>query len=259
MHFLTSLIFGAIGGALCLMAYNNGWKGHRTDGVLRVGNQDLVIDIDIGTFGSAIDRDADRLVTFDPFDVLEINEKLERYPYVVSDFNGTGKFFINTLRRSCSTMNMINTFYSERLRDERMLQNCGNISLPLPGAKECAHPGADAIETKVVQVRRLCDLLKQRGFTKVNKMKIDAQGTDFVILKDVLENCPHVSFNEIKLECQVYEKTIPLYMTDNDCPRIEAYVRDKFPNVSVKWELNVCWSGEYNLIFKNLTLHSTDV
>lgn len=125
----------------------------------------------------------------------------------------------------------------------RIIHNCGNISLPLPGEKECAHPGAESVEEKVVEVRRLCDLMKDCGFTKVNKMKISAQGTDFVILKDVLENCPHVSFNEIKLECQVYEKTIPLYMTDNYCPRIEAYVRDKFPNVNIKWDLNVCWSG----------------
>lgn len=218
----------------------------------QLANGDLTIDIDIGTFGSVIDRNADRLVTFDPFDEPQMRVDQERYPYVIADYNGTGTFYVNQLSRSCSTVNVVNTFYSTALRDERMGKNCGNVTIPIPGAVECAHPRVENVEEKEVQVRRLCDILKMRGFTKVNMLKIDAQGSDFGILKDVVENCPHVSLNQIKLECQVYDKTIPLYMTDNDCKRVERYVREKFPLVKIQWQLNVCWSGEYNLILTNL-------
>lgn len=42
-------------------------------------NSAMVIDIDIGTLGTAMASSAHKLLTFDPFDKLLMTDKLERY------------------------------------------------------------------------------------------------------------------------------------------------------------------------------------
>lgn len=225
-------------------------------GMKYVPQSDKVIDIDIGTLGTYETRKADLILTFDPFDDLLISEKVERYPYVIADYNGTGIFYENMSSRDCSTMNVVTTDANETSRAAFQTKNC-NSDRYLPGARSCAQPLKEHVNEIQVQVRRLCDILKMRGFTKINSFKVDAQGSDFVIVKDLVENCPHVEIGSMKIECQFYERTIPLYVTDNDCTRIERYLKDKFPTVETRFELNVCWSAEYNLVATNLVRPSS--
>lgn len=220
-------------------------------GIKQPAQSDKVVDIDIGTLGTYEDRKADLILTFDPFDELMISDTVERYPYVISDYNGTGIFYENTGSRDCSTMQYVTQFANETTREDLMADNC-NERRELPGAKSCAQPERERVNEIEVQVRRLCDILKMRGFTKINAFKVDAQGADFVIVKDLVENCPHVEIKSMKIECQFYDRTIPLYVSDNDCTRIEKYLRYKFPKVKINFQLNVCWSAEYNLLATNL-------
>lgn len=212
---------------------------------------DTVVDIDIGTLGTFVSSQADLLLTFDPFDEPLITDTMERYPYVIADYNGTGLFYENMGSRDCSTMNSIVEYANQTLREQLMDENCHD-SRPRPGAQRCAQPLPERINTIEVEVRRLCDILKMRHFSKINQLKVDAQGSDFAIIKDVVENCAHVSIETMKIECQVYGRTIPLYVADNDCTRIERYLKMKFPGVVIQWEMNVCWSAEYNLIVSNI-------
>eukprot|EP00177_Eucheuma_denticulatum_P004791 GFKZ01008702.1.p1 GENE.GFKZ01008702.1~~GFKZ01008702.1.p1 ORF type:complete len:327 (-),score=31.40 GFKZ01008702.1:915-1808(-) len=216
-------------------------------------NRNVVIDVDIGTWGSAMASAADKILTFDPFDEEFHNDTLDRFPFLVSDFTGVSTFYYNKLGSDCSTMNLITTFYNETLRDQRIAENCPGQDIPLDGILRCSHPPPEHVEERQVPVRRLSDILKQNGYTKIDTLKIDAQGTDFAILKDLLENAPHVSIRQAKVECQDYFKTIPLYITDNDCPRIESYVRAKFPGAKVERQMNVCWSAEFNLVITNMS------
>lgn len=226
--------------------------------ISKMPQSDKVIDIDIGTFNSVLSREADLLLTFDPFDLTKITDTMEQYPYVIADYNGTGYFLQNSASKDCSSFNHFVNFADDKLRTLLMHENC-NSTEALPGAMRCATPDSHELLKIPVQVRRLCDILKLRGFTKVNHLKIDAQGSDFTIVKDLFENCPHVQVDSMKVECQLYSHTIPLYLTDNDCSRIEQYLKMKFPNVVIAREMNVCWSAEYNLLVSNLTRSETTV
>lgn len=224
---------------------------NKTNELEEFRRSNLVIDIDIGTLGKAMDSNVDRIITFDPFDELLLNASLERYPFAVGDFTGMTNFYYNQGASSCSTINDITTFYDDKMRRERIEANCPGQVLNHDRVLACSHPKPELVKVQQVKVKRLSQVLKEKGYWKINRLKIDAQGSDFSIIKDVLENAGHVEIKEIRAECQEYKRTIPLYMTDNDCDRMEAYIQQKLPQARFRRAMNVCWSAEYNLIVEN--------
>lgn len=219
-------------------------------GLEEINENRRVYDIDIGTHGAPMKSDAQTLITFDPGDRLLITENVERYPYGVADFDGNATFHINRDFTQCSSLNMRNEFYDKRVRDERIVMNCGKNQYVGSLSEKCMHP--QKTEEIVVPVRRLSSLLNEKGVRRVNSLKIDAQGSDFAILKDTLENSPQVEFKHIVVECQDYNKTIPLYMTSNDCHDIINYVEQKFPQTVFKKATNQCMSCEFNVHMTNM-------
>ena len=77
-----------------------------------------------------------------------------------------------------------------------------------------------------IPVRRLCNFLRERCATQINVFLIDSPGSDFTILKDVMENYgTQLSVQAIILECQYYTATSPLYLAGNDCEQIKNYLQ----------------------------------
>lgn len=228
-------------------------------------HQSAFVDIDIGTLGTPIDSKASRLITFDPFDELLVSEKYERYPYIVADFSGPTDFYINDFLEGCSTLNKRNERYDPFYREQSMKRNCvTNESKLLRKAalddfnsswlKECMHAPLRKVQVEAIT---LSSFLPKINVSHINFLKIDAQGSDFAILKDLFEHAAHIIVNTILVECQLYDQGVPLYFTSNDCNEIASYVSRKFPSARFKWTDNNCLLKEFNLEISNLNQNDT--
>ena len=115
--------------------------------------------------------------------------------------------------------------------------------------QSCIQPQETVLEPPAT---RLSSFFHNYSIRKVGVLKIDAQGSDFKIVRDVMERSPEVKIDRIIAECQKYEKAGPsrqIYASDNDCLAMERFVKGKYPNVSVFEQVNNCAIAEYNFIF----------
>lgn len=210
-----------------------------------------IVDIDIGTLGSPISSNADKLITFDPFDKLLRQDKYERYPFVISDVDGKLPFFANDKVGGCSTLNFRNEHYDIEYQS-KIHQRCGTSRKKFLSSflVHCMHFPQRRM---VVHSLRLSRFVRERNIRHIRNLKIDAQGSDFAILKDVIENAEQgLRIENITIECQWLNDSIPLYFTSNDCGHIEEYMKDKFEGFQLVKQLNNCNVNEYNFIYRGL-------
>lgn len=210
------------------------------------------VDIDIGTNGKTITSTASKLITFDPTDTRYISDSLLRYPYVISDFDGFATFYVNDEEPGCSSINVRNEAYDRVLQSDRIRSRCGDVVFQRSRLFKCMH--SKKLRATRVTVRRLSSVLREMNVDSINVLKIDAQGSDFAIVKDVFENLPGVAVRRLQVECQEYNVSTPLYFSANDCGAILSYVRQKFPAMSYRRVLNNCMAAEYNLVM-NISDH----
>lgn len=206
---------------------------------------DEVIDIDIGTNGRVMKSNASKLITFDPTDSYDSKKNIQRYPFGIADYNGNATFYVNDEEPGCSSLNVRNEIYNATLRDVSIERRCPTFNFQESRLHKCMHSKLHQLS---IQVRTLSSFLANHSISKVGILKIDAQGSDFNIVKDVFENAPTVQIDTIQVECQDYQRGIPLYFTWNDCEDIKKYVTSRYPNVKVKSIVNNCMAAEYNLI-----------
>lgn len=107
---------------------------------------------------------------------------------------------------------------------------------------------------------RLSRVIAERNISHVSVIKVDAQGYDFAILKELLENTPlkHVYISKIKLECQYYMLGTPLYLSSNDCTDIINYMNSRHPYYDLIEITPVPYAKvtrEVNLIFTHRKVH----
>ena len=219
------------------------------------------IDVDIGTLGSWIDVSRNALLTFDPFDAgnrtIQFRGRLvHQLPFAVSGSkDGPGAFFINRNVPGCSSANTVNPRFAQNATLRRHRANCtgymrhGRNDYKWRQASECRHPPR-GFSVRTVDFVRLGTLLQQRGVRRVEWLKIDAQGDDFAILRDVLEH--GIEVVTFQLECQKYAKTPQLYNgTDNDCDAVRGYLerhRGTTHPYRVAEFMNNCWISEWDLV-----------
>ena len=117
----------------------------------------------------------------------------------------------------------------------------------------------------------IAQFLKARAgnVQEIRMIKVDAQGSDFTIVKDILENFPKIKVRNIQVECQYYDAQAPTYHANNDCKEFLWYVKYKmggrkwppthsFPDgqvvdYTVVRKRDNCPSSEYNVLW-----HSDD-
>jgi len=214
-----------------------------------IGNgslSDRVVDIDIGTLGIPI-ASTGYLLTFDPFDVYDASDSHERFPYAIGDQEGSATFYVNDEVNGCSSLYPSNPIFQH---NATALDDVAECLVPCPTClyytQACRKPQRSSV--KHVDVIRLSTLLKHRDVQRIGFLKIDAQGADFSILKDVLDNTM-VDINKIQVECQRYDETHAFYDSFNDCSAIKAFVHRKHPAYNVsEWSQN-CMAAEYNVVF----------
>lgn len=213
------------------------------------------VDIDIGTHGKAMNSEASKLITFDPFDKKIILSNYERYPYAIADFSGNALFSINKQFSPCSSINLRNSNFSETHLINTTPKNCTSRFSSI--TRKCLR---SRTETKMVKAITLSSFLKWKRIRHIQVLKIDSQGSDFDILKDIFENCPFLTIDTLKFECQTYDKSVPLYFTTNDCDLMEQYVKEKYKNVLSSRTLINCGHGEYDILFRHLlSRHSPSI
>lgn len=216
--------------------------------VIATDSSHQLLDIDIGTNGVPMLSKAHKVLTFDPGDSQLTSVALEKYPFVIADFNGEATFYINEDEQGCSSLNLRNEYYNQTRRDNQIKRRCPGTSFAESRLFNCMH--SKRLRQTKVQVRRISSFLKARGITHINKLKLDAQGSDFAIVKDFFENADNTDVNILQVECQDYGQAIPLYFTSNDCSNIVQYVRRKRPNLTHRKVMNNCMAAEYNLIMQ---------
>lgn len=212
-----------------------------------------VINIDIGTAGSTdgMQKSDEILITFDPFDTHHVEPGYERLAYIIADVEGKANFTVLPHYPNCGTLHRVNPLTREAKRKSVE-----------PGAKPCGkkhwNSFRQCVDTRDAYFRevnaiRLSSFLLARKIQQVGYLKIDAQGTDFAIVRDVMERSPGVRIEKFMVECQKYDEAGPmhqLYMVNNDCMKIEEYVHAKHPSTyAVKEISNNCEIAEYNLVF----------
>lgn len=218
------------------------------------GPPPVLVDIDIGTLGKPIKSSANKLITFDPFDKPLMQERYERHSFVVSDVDdddGSLPFFVNDRAGGCSTLNLRNEHYDVAYQN-RVHQQCGKTRKAFLESRlhACMH-----FPQRRMRVRsmRLSRFVRARNITRVGILKIDAQGSDFAILKDLVENiAPEFSVDSVIVECQVLNESVPLYFVANDCGDIQQYMAEKFERFEVVKQSNNCNVKEFNLIYSGL-------
>lgn len=188
------------------------------------------------------------LLTFDPFDKLLIEDKYERHPYLISDFDGTTSFYINHDIPGCSSINHRNWVVDQGWQKKLQKQYCGGKKSGI--LKGCMEP--KRVERKEIRCRRLSTFVTERDVRRIKLLKIDAQGSDFTIVKDLFENAPNVWVDILKVECQKFNETVPLYFASNDCDDIVKYVKQKESRriQAIEFKTNNCLVREYNLVIK---------
>ena len=83
---------------------------------------------------------------------------------------------------------------------------------------------------------------------RIEYLKIDAQGSDFSILRELLENAPSIAIDNWQVECQFYDRAPPFYPAQNDCSAILEYVRKRLPMHTTRSHVGNCQAAEYNLV-----------
>lgn len=205
-----------------------------------------VYDIDIGTLGTPISKTSDVLITFDPFDKKLITPTYERHPYIVTDYDGVTNFTENQDSPGCSTINRRNVEYNMTKRFIKMEAGCAKGQEINPHYELCLAP--KRTKRQELPCIRLSSFVKERGIKKVRMLKVDAQGTDFSIIKDLFENVPDIVVKNLMFECQFYDKGIPMFYVMNDCEDALTYLRQKRRVVSFREQMQGCQVEEYNLI-----------
>jgi hypothetical protein len=102
-------------------------------------------------------------------------------------------------------------------------------------------------QPRKVATMQLSTFLNERQVRQIEYLKIDAQGSDFGILRDVLENTA-VRLENFQLECIFANRTHALYDTENDCAAILEYAAHRLPTHTVAAHVNNCPMAEYNLV-----------
>ena len=251
-----------------------------------------VIDtIDIGTNRFPL-RSSGHLVTFDPFDPPLKRPGYERLGFAITAAadGGTSTFYINNDFDPCSSLLPVNPAfrlpkdggdrdaYSADCLPERGCElwnrttwcavDKHNVIRRVPKAdcqvcsandgwghfhRMCRRPRKGWRNITVPTVR-LSTFLNERSVSTVNFLKIDAQGADRAIVRDVLMRTK-VSIHHLRAECQFLDRTLPLYVDDgsgayppNDCLAIVKLVHRLRPNLDQEsWELSNCHVAEYNV------------
>eukprot|EP00756_Hemistasia_phaeocysticola_P004377 Hpha_TRINITY_DN12780_c0_g2::TRINITY_DN12780_c0_g2_i1::g.114492::m.114492 len=220
-----------------------------------------VVDVEIGTQGVHIQMSSNMLYTFDPFDVQERTDSIERFPFAISDKidGANGTFYLNERVGGCSSMNRLNPAFESNPRLLRhQASDCKQCEGP-PGNVHgcpCHCPPFVLILCRTaafyrplqVPVRRLSSVLVELGVQRVEHLKIDAQGSDFAILRDVLENAPSVTVDTWQVECQFYQRTPAFYDARNDCQAILDYASQRLPHHTTRAHVNNCQCAEYNIV-----------
>lgn len=70
------------------------------------------------------------------------------------------------------------------------------------------------------------------GVRRIERLKIDTQGSDFTLLQSVLDNAGGTSpliVDSVQLECQNEKQTPRFYERSNDCAAIADYFRMRHP------------------------------
>lgn len=203
------------------------------------------VDIDIGTFGVPINSSR-KLITFDPGDEELITEKFERYPFVIGDVDGPTLLYVNTAFGPCTSLYHRNDHFNATTQKMFRRKNCGPKKRVNDRSSNLCRNGT--IKTVPTISVRLSTFLIQKRIKAINYLKIDTQGGDLTIVKDLFENVPEIRINRLKMECQMYQETAPLYHAPNDCRMAIRYIKSKRTDAKLKWYFNSCLDGEYNLL-----------
>ena len=102
-----------------------------------------------------------------------------------------------------------------------------------------------------VKTRKLSSFVKAKPIKKIGFLKVDAQGNDFAIVKDLFENTDQIAIEQLQIECQKFNETVPLYFASNDCGDIEDYIGQKKGGQvrKVTYSSNNCAAGEFDVNF----------
>jgi hypothetical protein len=218
-----------------------------------------VVDIDIGRFGKPISSGL-HLITFDPFDRAVVTDRYERWPFAVSgQFQGNSSFYVNRDIPGCSSLLPINPAFANDTQQyrARALKPSGHrckLTQFALHVRLCRRP--KHTEVRTVRTVRLSHVLLGQRVRHINYLKVDAQGADFSIVRDVLRNT-NVTLSRLRAECQQLDRAPPFYVAantpPNDCAALVALVRRHRPeslSPNIEWTLSNCDAAEYNVDFR---------
>jgi len=221
------------------------------------------------------------IVTFDPFDsnkATVYEPLLEKWKFAVGAFTNTGKFtaipgysswsdyWSGRYNRSadsswpttnregwagwpgCSSMEFFNWGWDKKLFTNKHAA-CGTrwwtSSSIIHG---CRNPVLNHItDVPVVSLSQFLNI-RASNIRVIRMIKIDAQGSDFTIIKDLLENTDYEVRN-IQIECQYMQDQAPTYVVNNDCEAFKAYMKYKRPDFQLVRKRDNCPSSEYNFLW----------
>lgn len=240
--------------------------GHRRGHGSRLPRPD-VVDVEVGTQGAHIRMSTNLLYTFDPFDTHERTTHVERFPYAITgegpdEANAT--FYLNRRIGGCSSLNQLNPAFAANASMVQHTVDCAKVHPEMcsVGARSrgcpckcgssllffCRSAKFYAAAPMPVRVRRLSQALSKLGVRRIEYLKIDAQGSDFSILRDLLENAPSIAIDHWQVECQFYDRAPPFYAAQNDCGAILEYVGKQMPTHTTRSHVNNCQASEYNIV-----------
>jgi len=212
-----------------------------------------VVDVDIGVQGEAI-KTSNFLVTFDPFDSLDGTRDWIRLPYAVSTTDGCADFFFNTRIPGCSSLNRPNPEYKTNRTALRHVIPCrGQQGYHNQASTRgfnvlCRNAPLVVKRVRTVQLR---PILVGHGVRRIERLKIDTQGSDFTLLQSVLDDAGGASpliVDSVQLECQNEKQTPRIYERSNDCAAIADYFRMRHPAYRLQTHIANCATAEYNLV-----------
>ena len=188
-----------------------------------------VADIMVGTAGTVI-QSSSFLYTFDPFDKPLRSETFERMPYIASVVDGQTRFYTNHLMPGCSSTNPVNANFTTNVTARSHLIRCRQGRNYVGLIMACRLPLNLTVST--LPSLRLSTLIRQRQIRSIPHLKIDAQGSDFALLRDVFENSVDregVEVISVQAECQWLARTPALYDSPlpNDCEAIQTYLQNR--------------------------------